>query len=286
MRLAILADIHGNLPAVEAVVADAQQQAAEHFIVAGDLLGGPQPVEVVSLLRGLSASVIRGNNEEYALRLIAGDAPEVWRVRKQFAFVRYTSALVDEATYNYLATLPEQRVVTLPGTDPIRVVHGSPRSAVELIYPDVNPAQLAEVLMLVAEPVMVCGHTHLAWIRQVDGKLAVNPGSAGASINGDPRAHYALLTWQRRQWEAELRAVAYDVERACAVFESSGLLIHGGPLARAAMITIRTGRDVFLMFLSHAMHLTREAGYSPDVIPDLIWDRAVVTFDWEAAARA
>ena len=283
MYIAILADIHGNLPALEAVVRDVQQYDVSEFISAGDQVGGPCPVETVRLLRSLGAYMVRGNNENYALRLRSEQAPEAWRVNKQWAFARHAAYLLDQQTLDGIAALPEQRVVGFPEMDAIRVVHGSPRDHNELLWPDRDPDQLAEVLALVKEPVMVYGHTHHPWVSRLDGKLALNPGSVGMPLNGDPRAQYALLAWQGGQWVAEHRLVSYALSRVHTVFQESGLLDSGGPLARAALLTIATGVDVGQAFRRHAYRLARKAGYGgTGVVPDAIWDEAVATFDWDA----
>jgi diadenosine tetraphosphatase ApaH/serine/threonine PP2A family protein phosphatase len=134
---------------------------------------------------------------------------------------------------------------------------------------------LSEVWSQLDEPVLVCAHSHIPWQQQSDGRLALNPGSVGASIDGDPRAHYALLTWRENHWQAELRAVAYDLERACAAYHESGALAAGGAMTRAFLRCIETGQNV------PGRQLAVEAGYTnPSAAPDSIWQQAEATFDW------
>ena len=89
MRLALLADIHGNLPALEAIVADAQRQEVDGFIVAGDLVGGPQTEETIHMLRSLDCRMIRGNGDTYLLRYSTGNAPIHWYTSQAFASMRW-----------------------------------------------------------------------------------------------------------------------------------------------------------------------------------------------------
>ncbi len=303
-RLAILADIHANLPALEAVLADAQQYDIDGIIVAGDLIGGgPQPVQVVRLLRSLDSLIIRGNNENYFLAYDTGQAPDAWRTSYQWAALRWSYSRLDRETLDLFTALPEQRVVAPDGAAPIRVVHGSLHSTSGQLFPDHDPAQLhwfrkagllppdrepdrlGVALAQINEPVLVCGHTHISWKQEQDGWMVLNPGSVGAPINGDARAQYALLTWQDDRWQAQHRAVPYDLGHIRAAFRESGLLAAGSDFARACLLTIETGHNIVGYFVSHVYGLAAEAGYGDcDVVPDAIWERAVTTFDWNGTA--
>jgi len=306
VRLAVLADIHGNLSALEAVLADLQQHRVDGIIVAGDLIGGgPQSVEVVRLLRSLNSLVIRGNNEGYFLAYDGGDAPDAWRVSYQWAVMRWSYLSLDRETLDFITSLPEQRVVTLDGAAPIRVVHGSPSSPSGTLFPDRDPVRMSLfrkagflppgrdpvkldlALAGVNEPVLVCGHTHIPWKQEQSGRLVLNPGAVSASLNGDVRAQYALLIWRGGHWQAEHQAVSYDLGRVREAFRESGLLAEGGAFARACLLSIETGHNVAGRFLSHVYELAAEAGFEDcDVVPDAIWERAVATFDWGEEARS
>lgn len=281
MRLAVLADIHANLPALEAVLADCSRNGAEGLLVAGDLIAGPHPNETVEMLRQLPNWMILGNNEGYLLRMAAGDAPAAWFTSRQWGLMRWTFERLSRENLAFFASLPEQCVVEYPDLPAIRMVHGSPRRPAEEIFPDRDPAMLDLALEMVSEPVLICAHTHLPWSERRDGRLAFNPGSAGAALNGDARAQYALLTGRSGRWEVEHRAVPYDLERIEADFRLSGLLEQGGGLARAFLESILTGRNVPMQFLAYAHRLAAEAGFADgDIVPDSIYERATQTYDW------
>ena len=305
MRLAVLADVHGNLPALEAVLADVQRQGADGIIVAGDLTAGPQPVETIRLLRSLGSWMIRGNTDNNLLRYNAGDAPDAWHVSRQWAVMRWSYLHLDRETLDFIASLPEQCAIALDDIAPIRVVHGSPRDPSESLFPDrdpvklslfrkagllppdCDPAKLDQALAQINEPVLVCGHTHIPWKQEHDGRLALNPGAVCGSLNGDVRAQYALLTWQDDHWQVDHQAVPYDLDRIRAAFRESGLLAEGGGLARAFLLSIETAQNVGGYFLAHAYGLAAEAGFEDcDVVPNAIWEHAVATFDWDQAARS
>jgi predicted phosphodiesterase len=303
MRLAILADVHSNLPALQAVLADVQRRDVDGIVVAGDLIGGaPQVVETVRLLRSCGSWMIRGNNDSYFVAYQAGDVPDGWRVNRQWAAMRWSYRQLDRETLDFMASLPEGCVVNLPGAAPIRVVHGSPRDPSESLVPDRDavtlrlfnragllasdrdPLALDLALAQIREPVLVCGHTHIPWQQERDGRLALNPGSVGAPINGDPRAQYALLTWEGHSWQAEYQVVAYDLDPVRAAFCQSGLLAEGGGFARACLLCIETGHNFPGHLVSYAHRLAVQAGFEGcQVVPDAIWEQAVATFDWDGA---
>jgi predicted phosphodiesterase len=303
----VLADVHGNLPALEAVVQDIRQRGVDRIIAAGDYLtSGPFPVEVVRLLRALDVTMIRGNAERYFLDFRAGDAPEAWHTSYQWASMRWSYEQLDAETLDFIARLPEQRVfapdgAALDGAAAMRVVHGSLRSPFERLFPDQDPIalrwfreagllppdrdppRLERMLGRVGEPILVCGHTHIPWVQRDGGRLALNPGAVSLSFVGDARARYALLTWEGDRWRVEHRSVPYDLDRIRRGFRASGLLGEGGAFARAALLTIETGRNAIGHLYAHIDRLAVGAGLEGwDAVPDAVWERALATFDWDA----
>ena len=195
--LACLYDVHGNLPALEAVLADARTQGARRYVLGGDYaLFGGWPRETVERLRELSPALwIRGNGERWTAE--PGDhvplpgAAEACR------------AALGEALAAELAALPERG-----HHEDTLIVHGSPVSDVRSFLPQPAPDE-AELLAGVTEPRLLFGHTHLPFrrISAHGGIELVNPGSVGMPFDGDPRAAYALVHPDRR---VEHRRVAYD----------------------------------------------------------------------------
>lgn len=281
MRLAVLADVHGNLPALEHVLEDARCQGAESIVVAGDLTGGPHPVETIARLRSIGATMIRGNSDDNLLRYRRGSAPEAWSSSLQFALLRWTDRRLDDETYAFLESLPVERSIHLPGTQSLRVIHGSPGDPSEGLSPDDDLACLNNALALVDEEVLICGHSHRPWKVESNGRLAINPGAVCGPLNGEVGAQYALLDWSGASWHAEHRTVAYELALIRAAFRKTGLLREGGALARAFLASIECGRDIASDFLAHARRLATAAGAPPeDPIPDEVWRSASATFSW------
>jgi diadenosine tetraphosphatase ApaH/serine/threonine PP2A family protein phosphatase len=193
--LALLYDVHGSLPALDAVLADAEAQGAKRFLLGGDYaLFGAWPVETVQRLRGLEADWIRGNGERWTAEPDA--APEA----VQGAIARCRE-LMGDGLVTELAALPEslERDGTL-------YCHGSPVSDVKSFLPEPFEGE-EELLGGVRKGRLVFGHTHLAFKRQLGEVELVNPGSVGMPFDGDHRAAYALVA---PEGEIEHRRVAYD----------------------------------------------------------------------------
>jgi putative phosphoesterase len=278
-----MSDVHGNLPALEAVLTDLNQYEVDGIIVAGDLAGGPQTVEVIRLLRSFGSLMIRGNSDRDLVRYDAGEMPAHCRTCRQFAQLRWIHRHVDRETLDFIKSLPEQRVVEMAGTAALRVVHGSPRDPLERIFPHRDPSTLDLALAQTSEPVLVCGHTHVPWKVERDGKLALNPGAVCRPLNGEVGAQYALLTWRGARWQVRHLTIPYDLEKTRAAYRESGLLEQGGAWARAVLLDIETGRNAFKDFFSYAYRLAAEAGFQDcDVVPDDIWEHATATFDWDS----
>lgn len=295
-RLAILADIHGNLPALEAVLEDAEQHAADGIVVAGDLTGGPQDAQVIQRLRSLGSRMIHGNREEYLLNFDK-------HTGKHWAFLRCLYHRLDSDALDFIASLPDQRVIAVNGTKPIRIVHGSPKSSRDGLLPERNPTALQafekaglfslhhdsmrsadQTLDEIDENVLICGHTHIPWTQRHEEKLACNPGSVGLPINGDSRAQYAILTWQNDHWKVEHRAIPYDIDRIRAAFRENGLLEEGGGFARACLLNIETGQNVSGRLVQYADQIAAQAGLERSTsLPDTMWEHIEATFDWEGA---
>jgi predicted phosphodiesterase len=209
---ALLYDIHGNLIALEAVLADAETAGATSYLLGGDYSSmGPWPRETAELLEGLSARVrIRGNVDRW-LR----ERPEAPESVQEFLGTALTAAreALGPKLVDRLYGLPEQAEL-----DGILVCHGSPLSDIESFAPE---AQEGEERLLAGERdrTILFGHSHQQFQRPgPDGTLLVNPGSVGAPLDGDTRAAWSLYD----DGEISLRRTAYDVERAAAKMRSYG----------------------------------------------------------------
>ncbi|SHG68929.1 Predicted phosphodiesterase [Jatrophihabitans endophyticus] len=193
MTVAVLSDVHGVLPALEAVLAEAAVRAAELIVVTGDISAGPQPVEVLDrlLAEGERVVLVRGNADRELVALVDGGETRIPDPIAPWAAARL-AARPDLVTL--LRGLPHPLVRDVPGFGAVLFCHGSPRDDDEVVLVDTRPERWAEAFADVADDVrtVVCGHTHMPFLRLVDRRTVVNPGSVGMPYGGSG-AHWALL---------------------------------------------------------------------------------------------
>lgn len=226
-RTAILSDIHGNLPALEAVIADARAAGCARFLNLGDLVSGPLwPMETADLLIALGWTTIAGNHER---QLLAGP-PDRMNASDRFARAR-----LDARHLAWLAALPATLAL-----DDLLLCHGTPASDVETLIETIDaaglrraaPGEIAARLAGVSARLTLCGHSHIAAaVVLPDGRTVANPGSVGLQAfaedrpfpyrveAGDPAARYAVLGCDGA---LELRRVAYDHASASAKARREG----------------------------------------------------------------
>lgn len=221
MRIAVVADIHDNLTAFLAVLADLREMAPDLVLHGGDLVGGgSSPAEVVDRVRDLGWPGVYGNSDEAVARPAAleefaqqsGAPPALWdAVREMTAFTR--ERLGDERIA-WLGALP--RVWIEP---PVALVHAGPASAWLAPPANATDSELAGTYAQLGQPVAVYGHIHQPFVRRVGELCVINTGSVSQSFDGDPRASYLVLDDGR----PEIRRVAYEVEREIRAMHRSGL---------------------------------------------------------------
>lgn len=206
-RAAVISDVHANVAALAAVLADIQASGADLVISCGDLTWGSQPDETVALMRGLGdrALFVRGNGERAVLEISAGErTPHTPRER-------WVPAQHSADSVEFLATIPFSIVVAVDGLGPVRFCHGSPRGDTEIVTPATPATRVTAFCAEVDEQVVVTGHTHIQFDRLVGGRRSVNPGSVGLPHHdGEPGTAY----WALLGPDVELRQSRYDVSAA------------------------------------------------------------------------
>lgn len=229
-RLAILADIHGNAVALDAVLQDMKRAEITDSVCLGDAVqGGPQPAEVVTRLRDLGCPVVMGNADAW---LLSGIETSKEPLTAELREVRtWSLSRLSEPDRAFLAAFSPTVKVELPGGRTLLAFHGSPASFEEMILPQTPPADLARMLEGHDAVFFAGGHTHVQQIRHVGRRTYVNPGSVGfayrhdqeaSAFLADPWAEYAILEAGEDRWSVEFRRVPFDVEVLRHAYRDSG----------------------------------------------------------------
>ncbi|HET9214919.1 MAG TPA: metallophosphoesterase family protein [Gaiellaceae bacterium] len=212
LRVAALYDVHGNLPALEAVLAEVDRSRVDLVLVGGDVANGPMPRQCLERLRALGdrAVFVRGNGDRELAAPAAGDG--IWAAR-----ARWAAEQLDAEQRSFLAQLPETSSVRVRGLGGVVFCHGSPRSDEEIVTALSSESRVASMLEDVTARTVVSGHTHVQFDRVVGETRLVNPGSVGMPYEARPGAYWALLGP-----DVELRRTPYDAEAAAAAIRATG----------------------------------------------------------------
>ncbi|MEU5579036.1 metallophosphoesterase family protein [Streptomyces huasconensis] len=208
-HVAVLSDVHGVLPALEAVLAEPEVSAADRIVLTGDITAGPQPAEVLDLLTSLGdrAVWISGNADRELVEYRRGERDAI-----PDPIAPWAAGQLREDHIDLLGGLPRSLSLPVRGLGKVLFCHATPRDDEEVVLVDSRLERWREVLGGLDADVrtVVCGHTHMPFVRLVDGRLVINPGSVGMPY-GRAGAHWALLGPG-----VELRSTPFGIEAAVA----------------------------------------------------------------------
>jgi putative phosphoesterase len=224
--VAVITDIHANLPALQATLTRIDELGITDIYCGGDLVGyGPHPNEVCALIRQRGIPTIYGNYD-YAIARDLEDCgcayitPHDRELGQQS--VDWTLAHTDRRSKDFMRELPFDLHFTL-GDHTVHLVHGSPRKVNEYLFED-KPASLYERLAAAeTDEVLVFGHTHKPWVHDFGGVRFVNCGSVGKPKDGDPRGAFAILEGRGAEVGVTIERVAYDADAVAAEVRQAGL---------------------------------------------------------------
>jgi len=225
-RVAVITDIHANLPALEASLERIEQLAIERVYCGGDLVGyGPHPNEVCRLIEERHIPTIYGNYD-YAIARDLDDCGCAYVTQHDRELgqksVEWTLAHTDQSSKDFMRELPFDLRVAV-GANAVHLVHGSPRKVNEYLFED-KPASLYERLAAAEKAdTLVFGHTHKPWVREYGGVRFVNCGSVGKPKDGDPRAGFAVLREAEAGLDVTIERIAYDADAVAREVVAAGL---------------------------------------------------------------
>jgi predicted phosphodiesterase len=253
MRVAVLADIHGNLLALEAALADVARLKVDRIVIAGDVVvGSPDSRACWERVKALGCPVLRGNHERYVFDLGTERARPEWS-GPQYSPVHYAAAQLGAALRAELASLPA--TIRLPEAPDLLVVHGSARNDTDLVFPYTRDQEIDPMFAGVDEHWIARGHNHYAGVRLWRERTIVTTGAVGLPLDGSPSAQFALFERRGRQWRIEHRKVEYDVAAAERRFVETGYLKEAGPMAELFRREVVTASFHIVPFLKFQAEL-------------------------------
>ncbi|MGP8001944.1 MAG: metallophosphoesterase family protein [Streptosporangiaceae bacterium] len=218
MRVAVLADIHGNLPALDAVLRDVEAAGVDAVVLDGDLADGPMPGQTLDRLAGLGdrAVWVRGNSDRSLAEAFDGTfQPSGLATNASAEYYAWCAARITRSGRDLLAGLPLTVSLDIDGLGAVAFCHGTARDDNEFILVDSPVGHYQAAFAAVSEQTVVVGHTHMPFDRLAAGRRVVNPGSVGLGY-GHPGASWALLGP-----DVVLRRTLYDTEAAAAALEAA-----------------------------------------------------------------
>ncbi len=229
MRIALIADIHGNLLALDAVLAELEQESPDRLICLGDVAAGPQASEAVERIRALDCPVIMGNWDAWFVDGVPDDERELERRIGEIG--RWWAEGISEEDRSYIASFVPTVELTLADDAKMLCFHGSPSSFNDVILSTTTEAAVERMLDGINATVYAGGHTHVQMLRRLRSSILVNPGSVGLpfrrwlpdKICVAPWAEYALVSSEDGRLNVELRRTAYDVDRFLRISADSGM---------------------------------------------------------------
>lgn len=210
MKLAILADIHGNYEALKYVMLDIKKNDIDKVIFLGDLvMKGPNPKEVYESLKKITPICwLRGNTDLWLSEKRTGNESSSSTIKEIEIYREFALKRLSKNDIDFLLNCPEKQSVAI-GNLKMLFVHGSPRSSIEALKPSSN---LREALKDVEEEIVFCGHSHIPFIEKVGAKILFNPGSVGCSYDGDTRASYGIMSINFDEIDFYIQKVSYPIE--------------------------------------------------------------------------
>ena len=243
MKIAVFSDIHGNLPALEAVIEEINNSDVDQIIVLGDLVTDfPQYTnDILDTIRSKTQNVIRGNREGYLIKA----NNELWKKHKQFSTILNTYQNLSKEDVLYLKALPRQISFTYDEKFSLRAVHGSPFSEFDTLYEEKTDL-INHSLNDLSENILLCGHTHIPFVYSNNGKTLINVGSIGMNFGREQSAQYTIIQYEKDDIKIDMRKVKYnyaDFKKSCDLDE---------PWTYLCLKSMEDGKDYNMIFLKEA----------------------------------
>jgi putative phosphoesterase len=215
MKVAVLADIHGNGVALQYAINDLKSLGIKKVIILGDvIMKGPMPSQSLEMLKYRDLEIIawvKGNTDLWLEEITDVWIPSTRREKELYLYYQYAKDNLKEEQIVFLKELPLECSINLNGIS-ILCVHGTPQSIVEAIDSSVSEEEIKKAIKGVEEQVILCGHSHTSFIGQIDDKMIFNVGSIGNALDGDNRISYGVLDFVEDRVNLVNRRISYPVD--------------------------------------------------------------------------
>jgi predicted phosphodiesterase len=247
IKIAVLSDIHGNLPALDAALSQIDDMGISNIIILGDLISDfyQYTHETIRLVRSSTAYVIRGNREGYMIHRSEHPEDTTWEQYRHFSENLRTYRELTAEDMTYIKQLPHAVSLDFGDGFSLRGVHGSPFSEFDLLYPD-KQSLISRSLDAISEKILLCGHTHKAFNARTGSKIIVNPGSIGYNFEQKDSAEYAVITYCDHEISIQHKMAKYDY----AAFKKS--CDQDNPWVRLNLKSMEDGINYNLRFITEA----------------------------------
>lgn len=220
MKIAALYDIHGNLPALNAVLEELEEIKPDSIVIGGDIVSGPMPKQSLEKVLSLNekANFIRGNGDREVVMAFDGKALPPAMSEKGREKTKWVAEQLTNAQKSFLSELPTTITVSVDGLGEILFCHATPSSDEDIFTPLSSQEQVTDIFSDVQQKTVICGHTHMQFERQVGDTRIFNAGSVGMPFADEPGAYWILISPEG----VEYRRTTYDFENAAQEIKASG----------------------------------------------------------------
>lgn len=261
MKIAAFGDIHSNHIALRACLDAVEKIGVDGIVLLGDYVSDCAcPQKTMALLKEIAerfpCRIIRGNREEYMID--HADGKSVWQNNSQSGSLLYTYENLTAEDIEWFRSLPIAMKVEMDGVPDFEICHGAQWQTRVMLLPGTE--YVDEMLSRMETDMMLCAHTHEAFIIEKDGKTIVNGGSLGLPCSGDNAAAFAMIELIDGRWTPRLMRVPYDIDALVREFHESGFMERGHVWSRAMAKTICTGRDFTMECIGLVERYSKEEG--------------------------
>jgi len=247
IRIAVLADIHGNLPAFEAALKHASQQKVDQIILAGDIvIGSPDSKACWALALSLGCPILRGNHERYVAHFGTSKASPLWSM-EQFAPLQWAVEQLSEQDRECMEQLPLN--LRLPEAPNLFVVHATERDDHDTVLSYTPEQVLHEMFPTAQERYIIRAHNHIGQMRTWKKGFIITCSSVGLPLDSNPTAQYLLLDQEKNGWKITHQSVTYHLDATTNRFHDTGYLSSVGPMGHLFFREVVTASQQIVPFL-------------------------------------